>query len=300
MSWLLPLPVLIPLIGAGLALALARFPRVQRMVTVAALTSVLGIAIVLLVLVNDGPMAVDIGGWAAPVGIALVADRLSSLLLVVSVAVTLGVLLYSLAQGNADGDEGAPVAIYHPTYLVLSAGVSNAFLTGDLFNLYVGFEMLLVSSFVLITLGGSRERVRAGTVYIVVSILSSVLFLAAIALVYAATGTVNLAQLSQRMGEIDPGTQLVLQLMLLVAFGIKAAVFPLHAWLPDSYPTAPAPVTAVFAGLLTKVGVYAIIRTQTLLFPDGRVDDLLMVVALVTMVIAILGAVAQQDVKRLL
>src|SRR5690606_18118732 len=191
MSWLLPLPVLIPLIGAGLALALARFPRVQRMVTVAALTSVLGIAIVLLVLVNDGPMAVDIGGWAAPVGIALVADRLSSLLLVVSVAVTLGVLLYSLAQGNADGDEGAPVAIYHPTYLVLSAGVSNAFLTGDLFNLYVGFEMLLVSSFVLITLGGSRERVRAGTVYIVVSILSSVLFLAAIALVYAATGTVN-------------------------------------------------------------------------------------------------------------
>src|SRR5690606_3501774 len=242
----------------------------------------------------------DMGGWAAPVGIALVAGRLSSLLLVVSVAVTLGVLLYSLAQGNADGDEGAPVAIYHPTYLVLSAGVSNAFLTGDLFNLYVGFEMLLVSSFVLITLGGSRERVRAGTVYIVVSILSSVLFLAAIALVYAATGTVNLAQLSQRMGEIDPGTQLVLQLMLLVAFGIKAAVFPLHAWLPDPYPTAPAPVTAVFAGLLTEVGVYAIIRTQTLLFPDGRVDDLLMVVALVTMVIAILGAVAQQDVKRLL
>jgi len=300
MSFLVPLPVLIPLIGAGLALAFYRFPHVQRAVTLAALTSVLGIAIALLVLVNDGPLAVDIGGWAAPVGIALVADRLSALLLVVSVAVTLGVLLYSLAQGNADGDEGAPVAIYHPTYLILSAGVSNAFLTGDLFNLYVGFEMLLVSSFVLITLGGSRERIRAGTVYIVVSVLSSILFLAAIALVYAATGTVNMAQLSQRMGEIDPGTQLVLQLMLLVAFGIKAAVFPLHAWLPDSYPTAPAPVTAVFAGLLTKVGVYAIIRMQTLIFPDDRVDDLLMVVALVTMVVAILGAVAQQDLKRLL
>src|SRR5690606_36492930 len=258
MNVLVPLPVLIPLIGAGLALTFVRFPHVQRIVTLTALTSVLGVAIALLVLVNDGPMSVDIGGWAAPVGIALVADRLSALLLVVSVAVTLGVLLYSLAQGNADGDEGAPVAIYHPTYLILSAGVSNAFLTGDLFNLYVGFEILLVSSFVLITLGGSRERVRAGTVYIVVCILSSLLFLAAIALVYAATGTVNLAQLSQRLGEIDPSTQLVLQLMLLIAFGIKAAVFPLHAWLPDSYPTAPAPVTAVFAGLLTKVGVYAI------------------------------------------
>ncbi|WP_454085569.1 Na+/H+ antiporter subunit D [Georgenia sp. Marseille-Q6866] len=300
MSFLLPLPVLIPLVAAGLALALARFPHVQRIVTLTALTTVLGVAIALLVLVNDGPMAVDIGGWAAPVGIALVADRLSALLLVVSVAVTLGVLLYSLAQGNADGDEGAPVAIYHPTYLILSAGVSNAFLTGDLFNLYVGFEILLVSSFVLITLGGSRERVRAGTVYIVVSILSSILFLAAIALIYAATGTVNLAQLSQRLSEIDPGTQLVLQLMLLVAFGIKAAIFPLHAWLPDSYPTAPAPVTAVFAGLLTKVGVYAIIRTQTLLFPGGRADDVLMVLALLTMVIGILGAVAQQDIKRLL
>ena len=300
MNVLVPLPVLIPLIAAGLALALYRFPHLQRIVTLVALTSVLGIAIVLLVAVNDGPLAVDIGGWAAPVGIALVADRLSALLLVVSVTVTLGVLLYSLAQGNADGDDGAPVAIYHPTYLILSAGVSNAFLTGDLFNLYVGFEMLLVASFVLITLGGSRERVRSGTIYVVVSVLSSILFLAAIALVYAATGTVNLAQLSQRLPEIDPGTQLILQLMLLIAFGIKAAVFPLHAWLPDSYPTAPAPVTAVFAGLLTKVGVYGIIRTQTLLFPDGRVDNLLMVVALVTMVVAILGAVAQQDIKRLL
>ncbi|MEE6281784.1 Na+/H+ antiporter subunit D [Georgenia sunbinii] len=300
MNALVPLPVLIPLLAAGIALALARFPRAQRLVTLGALTSVLGIAIVLLVAVNDGPLAVDIGGWAAPVGIALVADRLSAIMLVVSVAVTLGVLVYSLAQGNADGDDGAPVAIYHPTYLILSAGVSNAFLTGDLFNLYVGFEILLVSSFVLITLGGSRERVRSGTVYIVVSILSSVVFLAAIALVYAATGTVNLAQLSIRLAEIDPGTALVLQLMLLVAFGIKAAVFPLHAWLPDSYPTAPAPVTAVFAGLLTKVGVYAIIRTQTLLFPDGRLDNLLLVVALVTMIVGILGAVAQQDIKRLL
>ena len=300
MNALVPLPVLIPLFAAGLALALARFPRVQRIVTLASLVTVLGIAVVLLVAVNDGPISVDIGGWAAPVGIALVADRLSALMLVVSVAVTLGVLIYSLAQGNADGDEGAPVAIYHPTYLILSAGVSNAFLTGDLFNLYVGFEILLVSSFVLITLGGSRERVRSGTVYIVVSILSSVLFLAAIALVYAATGTVNLAQLSIRLAEIDPGTQLVLQLMLLVAFGIKAAMFPLHAWLPDSYPTAPAPVTAVFAGLLTKVGVYAIIRSQTLLFPDGRLDDLLLIAALLTMIVGILGAVAQQDLKRLL
>ena len=300
MSWLVALPVVLPLIGAGFALALARHPKVQVVVSVSTLTVVLAIAVALLVEVNDGPVVLDVGSWAAPVGIALVGDRLAALLLVVSVAVTLGVLLYSLAQGIADGDEGAPVAIYHPTFLVLSAGVSNAFLAGDLFNLYVGFEILLASSFVLITLSGTRERIRAGTIYVVVSLVSSMVFLTAIALVYAAVGTVNLAQLAIRLPEIEPGTQTVLQLMLLVAFGIKAAIFPLSAWLPDSYPTAPAPVTAVFAGLLTKVGVYAVIRTQVLLFPGGHVDDLLKWAALATMIVGILGAVAQEDIKRLL
>src|SRR5690606_14381107 len=163
----------------------------------------------------------------------------------------------------------------------------NAFISGDLFNIYVGFEVLLAASFVLITLGGTRDRIRAGTIYVVVSLVGSLIFLIAIALVYAATGTLNLAQLALRLPEIDPGTQLVLQVLLLEASGIKAAVFPLSAWLPDSYPTAPAPVTAVFAGLLTKVGVYAIIRTQVLLFPDGRLDEVLMVVALATMLVGI-------------
>jgi multicomponent Na+:H+ antiporter subunit D len=178
--------------------------------------------------------------------------------------------------------------------------VSNAFLAGDLFNLYVGFEILLVASYVLLTLGGSATRVRAGITYVVVSLTSSLIFLAAIGLVYASTGTLTMAQLATRLGDLPEGTQLLLQSMLLIAFSIKAAVFPLSAWLPDSYPTAPAPVTAVFAGLLTKVGVYAIIRTQTLLFPGGALDDLLMWAALATMVMGILGAVAQTDIRRLL
>ncbi|MFD1506197.1 Na+/H+ antiporter subunit D [Georgenia yuyongxinii] len=300
MTWLVTLPIVLPLIGAGFALALARYRRLQGIVSVTTLSVVLVTAVVLLVRVDDGPIVLDVGGWAAPVGIALVADRLAALMLVISVTVTLGVLVYSLAQGLADGDEGAPVVIYHPTFLILSAGVSNAFLAGDLFNLYVGFEILLAASFVLITLSGTRERIRSGTIYVVVSLISSVVFLIAIALIYAATGTVNMAQLALRLPEVGSGTQLVLQLMLLVAFGIKAAMFPLSAWLPDSYPTAPAPVTAVFAGLLTKVGVYAVIRTQVLLFPDGRLNDLLLWVALATMIIGILGAVAQEDIKRLL
>ena len=298
--WLVPLPVVVPLLAAGLTLALYRRPRAQRTISVVALSIVLAVSATLLVLTDAGPLVLDVGGWAAPVGIDLVADRLSALMLTVSSAVTLCVLLYSLAQGEADGDEAAPVSIYHPTYLVLVAGVANAFLSGDLFNLYVGFEILLAASYVLLTLGGTGERIRAGSIYVVVALLSSVLFLVAIALVYASTGTVNLAQLAVRLPQIDPDVRLLLQVMLLLAFGIKAAIFPLSAWLPDSYPTAPAPVTAVFAGLLTKVGVYAIIRTQTLLFPDGRLDDVLMWAALATMVVGILGAVAQDDIKRLL
>jgi multicomponent Na+:H+ antiporter subunit D len=325
---LVPLPVLLPLTAAGLTLALHRHPRAQRIISLAALVLLVATAAVLVALADGGPVVAAIGDWSVPVGINLVADRLSALMLLVSGIVLLCVLGYSMAQGIADGagDLGAPgdaaggepndaeeaerrdvlpIAIYHPTFLVLAAGVADAFLAGDLFNLYVGFEMLLAASYVLLTLGGTGDRIRAGSVYVVVALLSSIVFLTAVGLTYSATGTVNLAQLAERLPDVDPAVRLGIQLLLLLGFGIKAAIFPLSAWLPDSYPTAPAPVTAVFAGLLTKVGVYAIIRTQTLLFPSGgagsaRVDQVLLVLALATMLVGILGAVAQDDIKRLL
>jgi multicomponent Na+:H+ antiporter subunit D len=328
---LVPLPVLVPLFAAGLALALHRHERAQRTISVVALSVVVAAAAGLVVAAQDGPVVIDLGGWAAPVGVNLVADPLAALMLLVSSIVLLCVLLYSMAQGIADRDERTapaskdaeelrkaleaqdpdadeggrrdvlPVAIFHPTFLILAAGVADAFLAGDLFNLYVGFEILLAASYVLLTLGGTSERIRAGSVYVVVALLSSIVFLLAVGLVYAATGTVNMAQLAERLPEIDPGVRLGIQALLLLAFGIKAAIFPLSAWLPDSYPTAPAPVTAVFAGLLTKVGVYAILRTQTLLFPpDKTLEAVLLVLALATMLVGILGAVAQDDVKRLL
>ncbi|WP_346621367.1 Na+/H+ antiporter subunit D [Blastococcus montanus] len=299
---LAPLPVLLPLLGAAAALLVGgRHPHVQRMLSVLVLSAVLAVSVALLVLADaEGAVAVSLGGWPVPLGIVLVVDRLSALMIVVAATVALGVLVFAVGQGAADGDEETPISIFHPTFLVLIAGVANAFLAGDLFNLYVGFEILLTASYVLLTLGGSAARIRAGITYIVVSLLSSLLFLAAIALVYASTGTVNMAQLAGRLATLPEGTQLLLQSMLLIAFAIKAAVFPLSAWLPDSYPTAPAPVTAVFAGLLTKVGVYAIIRTQTLLFPGGGLDRVLMWASLATMLIGILGAVAQTDIRRIL
>jgi multicomponent Na+:H+ antiporter subunit D len=296
-----PLPVVLPLLGAGLTLVMARRPAAQRLVSLAVLTVVLAVAVALLVLADrTGAQSVVLGGWQPPLGIVLVVDRLSALLLVTSAIVTLGVLVYSVGQGTADGDSETPVSIYHPTYLILVAGVANAFLSGDLFNLYVGFEILLVASYVLLTVGGTEARVRAGVTYVIVSLVSSVLFLSAIALVYGATGTVNLAQLAERLPELPADTQLLLHIALLLGFGIKAAVFPLAFWLPDSYPTAPAPVTAVFAGLLTKVGIYAIIRTESLLFPGEALAGVLLVAALLTLIVAILGAIAQNDLKRLL
>ncbi|GLF96840.1 Na+/H+ antiporter subunit D [Streptomyces yaizuensis] len=302
MNALVPLPVLLPLLATGLELALGpRFPRGRRVVSVVVLSAVLALSVVLLIAADThGPLAVHLGDFAPPLGITLVADRLSGLMLTVSSAVTLCVLVYSLGQGMADRDERAPLAVFHPAYLVLVSGVSCIFLAGDLVNLYVGFEIMLVASFVLLTLGGTGSRLRAGSTYVMVSLISSMVFFTAAALTYAAAGTVNLAQLAVRLAELPLGVRTLLEGALLTVFAVKAAVFPLAAWLPDSYPTAPAPVTAVFAGLLTKVGVYCMLRTETLLFPGNRLGHLLLAAALASLVIGVLGAVAQTDLKRLL
>ncbi|WP_193374008.1 Na+/H+ antiporter subunit D [Nocardiopsis salina] len=299
---LVPLPVILPLFAAGAKLALGtRWTRLQQWLSVSTLSAVLVVGFLLMIGSHElGPLAVQVGGWEAPIGITLVADQLAALMVTVSAAITLAVLVYSIGQGMAPKAEVAPLSVYQPTYLILVAGVSNAFLAGDLFNLYVGFEILLTASYVLLTLGGTQSRMRAGAIYVVVSLVSSVLFLMAIALIFASTGTVNMAQLGERLPEINEELRLVLELVLVIAFAIKAAVFPLAAWLPDSYPTAPVPVTAVFAGLLTKVGVYSIIRVETLMFPGTQLNTLLLWVALATMIMGILGAVAQTDIKRLL
>ena len=298
---LIALPVLLPILGAGIVLTLPRRPRIQRAVSIGTLLGVVIVAGILMYLTDQhGTLALWVGGWPSPLGIALVADRLSSLMLLVASVVSFSVLVFATGQDEAELKRETPVSIFHPAFLLLSAGVSDAFLAGDLFNLFVGFEILLFASYVLLTLGGTRDRMRAGTTYVIVSLLSSTFFLISLATIYGATGTVNFAHLSERLAQLSPQVQLLLQFLLLMTFAIKAAIFPLSSWLPDSYPTAPAPVTAVFAGLMTKVGVYAIIRTQTLLFPDSRLSSLLLVASLLTMVIGILGAVAQVEIKRML
>jgi multicomponent Na+:H+ antiporter subunit D len=235
------------------------------------------------------------GGWIGPIAITLVADRMAAVMVLVALAVMAIVLVYAIGQRTAD--EHSP--FYHPVYMVMAAGVAQAFLAGDLFNLFVAFEILLIASYVLLTLEGTNEQVRSGTTYVVLNILESLVLLMAVGLVFAATGTVSMAELPARLAELPDGVRAGLNLLLLVAFGIKAAVFPLFFWLPDAYPTAPSSVSAVFAGLLTKVGVYCIIRTQTLLFP-GEFRELIIVIGALTMVIGVIGAISHNDMKRLL
>lgn len=300
MPYLTVMPLVLPALAAGLIFLVPK-TWAQRTIALVTLFALAVIAATMIITVDvHGIQTVQMGGWEAPIGITLVADRLSTIMLFVSSLVLFAVQWYGISQGVRDGGDDEPVAVFLPTYMLLTMGVNLSFLAGDMFNLYVGFEVFLVASYVLLTLGASPERVRSGIGYVMVSVASSMIFLFALGMIYASVGTVNMAQVGIRMEEIPSGTRAAIFATLLVAFGIKAAVFPLDAWLPDSYPTAASLVTAVFAGLLTKVGVYAIIRMRTVVFIDGALDGMLMWVALFTMIVGIMGALAQNDTKRLI
>jgi multicomponent Na+:H+ antiporter subunit D len=296
MSITISLLLAIPLGAAALTLLTPQL-WLRRGLSLTASTASLVISLIVLLGVDaGGTEVVAVGGWEAPLGITLVADRFAALMLSVSSAALLGVVVFAVGQRNNDRQFSA----FHAVYQTLAAGVMLAFLTGDLFTLFVAFEIMLTASYVLITHRAGTEQVRATMTYVVVGLVASGLFLVAIGLLYAATGTVNLADLSLRLESIDPALRTAAGWLLFMVFGIKAAIFPLFFWLPDSYPTAVTPVTAIFAGLLTKVGVYAMIRTQTLLFPGDGPSTTILVIAGLTMVIGVLGAIAQGDIKRIL
>jgi multicomponent Na+:H+ antiporter subunit D len=293
---LVALPVILPLLGVGFVLLASGSLLVQRALAVTVVAATFIASIALLVQVEaDGISTMQVGDWPAPLGVSLVADLTAAMFLVVSMAVILLVQLFAIGQG---ADSGQP-RVGHPVYLVLTAGVAMSFLTGDLFNLFVAFEVMLIASYVLLTLGSGKEQIRTGMTYVVINIVGSTLFLTAIGLIYAATGTVNMADLVDKYQVLPGPTQTALGVLLLAVFAIKAAIFPFFFWLPDSYPTAPISITAVFAGLLTKVGVYTMIRTTTILDLE-QVTPLLLAAAGVTMVIGGIGAVAQSDIKRIL
>ena len=300
MNMLLILPILIPFLTAILAL-LARKPRrIQRLISIIGMAVTLSVAIGLLFSVlQNGIQAAQMGNWKAPFGITLVADLLSAIMVILAALMGLAITVYSLVTVDGRRESFG----YYPLLNVLLMGVCGAFLTGDMFNLYVWFEVMLISSFVLLALGGERSQLEGAIKYVTLNLLSSAIFLAAVGMLYGVAGTLNMADLAQQLrSSTNTGLITTLAILFLVAFGIKAAVFPLYFWLPASYHTPPVAVSAIFAGLLTKVGVYAVIRVFTLLFVGdvSYTHTLLLIIAGLTMFFGVLGAVAQMDFRRLL
>lgn len=301
MSSLLALPVLLPLVCAATAMLFWRRLRIQRGIAVLAAVGHLATAVVLMTEVRrTGILVARFGDWPAPYGIVFVADTLSALMLLATSVVALAVTLYSLSSIDADRESFG----YFPLVCTLLMGVSGAFLTGDIFNLYVWFEVLLIASFVLMALGGERKQLEGALKYVTLNLVSSSVFLAGLGLLYGSLGTLNFAHLSVRVAEsTDPGFVTLLSMFFLLAFGIKAALFPLYGWLPGSYHTPPTAVSALFAGLLTKVGVYALVRVFTLVFshePPFTHRAILLAMATVTMIAGPLGAIVQKDLRRAL
>lgn len=297
---LLSLPILIPLLTAAASLAAWKHKQVQKGLALVG-TGLLLIASLLLVyqVRVHGITVLEIGGWPAPFGIVFVADLLSAIMTALCGLTGFTVCLYSLYFMDRERTRFG----YYPLFLILLMGVNGAFLTGDIFNLYVWFEVMLMSSFVLLSLGGEKPQLEGAVKYLALNFLSSALFLAATGLLYGSVGSLNMAHIAERLqasGDVPLATSI--GMMFLVAFGVKAGMFPLFFWLPASYHTPPVPVSAVFAGLLTKVGVYSMIRVFTLIFihDDGMVHALITSLALLTMITGVLGAAAQFDIRRIL
>jgi multicomponent Na+:H+ antiporter subunit D len=297
---LLVLPLLIPLTTAAVSLLAWRWTALHRVLAVAGAAALLAAGVWLLVVVRrEGILVTQAGAWPAPYGITLVADLFGAVMVTLTGLVGLLVVLFSLATM----DRGREAFGYYPLVHVLLLGVCGAFLTGDLFNLYVWFEVMLMASFVLLVLGGERPQLHGGIKYVTLNLVSSAVFLAAIGILYGLTGTLNLADLARRLdGMTQTTTVTAVAMLFLVAFGIKAAVFPLFFWLPASYHTPPGAVSALFVGLLTKVGVYALVRVFTLLFVKDAAftHQLLLALAGLTMVVGVLGAIAQDEFRRVL
>ncbi|KHT65115.1 NADH/ubiquinone/plastoquinone [Photobacterium gaetbulicola] len=247
---------------------------------------------------TNGPYAVAFGNWMAPFGIVFVADFLAVAMTVITAIIGAVTVFYAMADLKHKPSYG----LYHVLFHVLLAGVYGAFLTGDIFNLYVWFEVMLIASFGLMIVDAERKQIDGAVKYVLLNLISTLVFLLAIGLTYGATGTLNLADLHLKFPGVETQIATLLSALFLFTFAIKSALFPLFAWLPASYHTLPSAVVALFAALLTKVGVYALIRVFTLLFPltETGWQPLLIWVSGLTMLTGVLGAASQFDIKKIL
>ncbi|MFN3460708.1 MAG: monovalent cation/H+ antiporter subunit D [Oceanibaculum sp.] len=301
MSHWIVVPIVLPAIVASLLLlGLNRETVLERSISLMSTAAMLVVAIALLAAaIHNPPEAYALGNWVAPFGIVMVLDRLSALMLVLTAVLALLVLIYAVHGWDRRGRH------FHALFQFQLMGVNGAFLTGDVFNLFVFFEVLLIASYGLMLHGAGAERLKAGTQYVIVNLCGSTLFLFGVALIYGVTGTLNMADLAVKVPQVPAADQGLLQaggLLLLLVFGVKAALVPLHFWLPGTYAGTSAPVAALFA-IMTKVGAYSILRLYTLAFGADASDAAwlagpwLLPAALVTLALGMVGVLAARSLR---
>ncbi|MBU1013257.1 MAG: Na+/H+ antiporter subunit D [Bacteroidetes bacterium] len=293
------LPILIPF-ALAICLLIFRTPKTCRWVGPLGSFTIFVVSLNLFFrLQTDGILTLNMGGWDAPFGIVLVVDYLSALMLMVSSLILVVVSIFAIRFLPDD----IPLPRFYFFFFTLAMGMNGAFITGDVFNLYVWFEVMLISSFVLITMGRKKEQLEGGIKYLALNLVGSFLFLAGLGLLYGKTGTLNMAHIAEILKNDDQAMLMNTSVILFfVAFGIKAAVFPLFFWLPSSYHTPNITITSLFAGLLTKVGVYTLIRFFTLFFVHDQQfwHNLLLIVAGLTMVTGGMAAASYYETRRIL
>lgn len=292
------LPLLMHMATAILLLLLWNRSIVHRVVSVISNFAILIVSIILMIRTwNEGVLTMQAGNWPAPFGITFVSDMFSSTMVLLTAISALCISIYSTVGVN----QARMKYGYFPISHFLFMGLNGAFLTGDVFNLYVWFEVVIISSFVLMTLGGKKPQMESAIKYVAINMLASVVFLTAIAILYGLTGSLNMADLSLKIAEIDNRPLInVTGLLFFIGFGIKSAVFPLYFWLPSSYHTPPSSIAAIFGGLLTKMGIYALMRFFTLIVvPTEFTTNLMTYVAVATLITGALGMLVKNDFRRM-
>ena len=298
-DWIIILPVVLCLVGAALLVMLWNVREFHWLFTLLVVVAVIGCEAELLRrTLETGPTSMTMGNWLPPFGISFTADAMSSGFALAASVVTLLLIFYL----SMDVPQTARRDGIYPLILLLLAGVSGAFLTGDLFNLYVWFEVMLIASFGLMVIGGRSGQLDGAVKYGFLNFLATAFFLLGLGLLYGQIGTLNMADILMSAPKANPATMATVAAVFLLAFGTKAAAFPVNAWLPASYHTPPPAISALLAGLLTKVGIYALLRTLVMLLPASRdlLDPVLAAIAVLTLVLAPLGAIAETNLRRAL
>jgi multicomponent Na+:H+ antiporter subunit D len=300
MSNLAVLPILIPLVTGILLIFVNSNLKAARFITkLMTIVNLIVVSYIASLVFQNEAIVLETGDWAAPFGIILVADQLAMVLVIVTNIIAVAAAFYA-ARSLGEKRESF---YFYSFFQLLITGVSGAFLTGDLFNLFVFFEVLLMASYGLIILGGTKEQFRESLKYILINLFSSMLFVTTVAFLYSVTGTVNMAQLAERVGEVEQtGILTTIAVLLFIVFATKGALFPLYFWLPKSYAVPPTVISALFGALLTKVGVYSILRVFTLIFIHNLefTHQLFLFLAGFTMLFGVIGALSTNNVKAII